>query len=118
MHMFDVTRRPLGGYGIVGGQLPLATGAALDVDYKGGDEVVMCTLRDRGGPGSTSRSSTRIGAEVAAPPRYDHRLTAIPPPVRRAGGSPAYRPAGARGSGAGYGGRARGGWRSCERWAG
>src|SRR6202043_2861785 len=31
MHMFDVTHRLLGGYGIVGGQLPLATGAALAI---------------------------------------------------------------------------------------
>ena len=46
MHMFDVTHRLLGGYGIVGGQLPLATGAALAIDYRGGDDVVMCTLGD------------------------------------------------------------------------
>jgi pyruvate dehydrogenase E1 component alpha subunit len=46
MHMFDITHRLLGGYGIVGGQLPLATGAALAIDYRGGDEVVMCTLGD------------------------------------------------------------------------
>jgi len=46
MHMFDVTHRLLGGYGIVGGQLPIATGAALAIDYRGGDEIVMCTLGD------------------------------------------------------------------------
>jgi len=46
MHMFDITHRLLGGYGIVGGQLPLATGAALAIDYRDGDEVVMCTLGD------------------------------------------------------------------------
>lgn len=46
MHMFDMTHRLLGGYGIVGGQLPLATGAALAIDYKGEDDVVMCTLGD------------------------------------------------------------------------
>jgi pyruvate dehydrogenase E1 component subunit alpha len=46
MHMFDVTHRLLGGYGIVGGQLPLATGAALAIDYRGADDVVMCTLGD------------------------------------------------------------------------
>jgi pyruvate dehydrogenase E1 component alpha subunit len=46
MHMFDLTHRLLGGYGIVGGQLPLATGAALAIDYRGGDEVVMCTMGD------------------------------------------------------------------------
>ncbi|WP_433336277.1 pyruvate dehydrogenase (acetyl-transferring) E1 component subunit alpha [Spirillospora sp. CA-294931] len=46
MHMFDAEARLLGGYGIIGGQLPLATGAALAVDYKGGDEVVMCHMGD------------------------------------------------------------------------
>ncbi len=46
MHMFDMTHRLLGGYGIVGGQLPLATGAALAIDYRGGDDVVLCTLGD------------------------------------------------------------------------
>ena len=46
MHMFDMTHRLLGGYGIVGGQLPLATGAALAIKYRGLDEVVMCTMGD------------------------------------------------------------------------
>jgi pyruvate dehydrogenase E1 component alpha subunit len=46
MHMFDLTHRLLGGYGIVGGQLPLAVGAALAIDYRGGDEVVLCTMGD------------------------------------------------------------------------
>lgn len=44
MHMFDMNHRLLGGYGIVGGQLPLATGAALAIDYRNGDDVVMCTM--------------------------------------------------------------------------
>ncbi|HEV7183858.1 MAG TPA: pyruvate dehydrogenase (acetyl-transferring) E1 component subunit alpha [Leifsonia sp.] len=46
MHIFDVKSRLLGGYGIVGGQLPLATGAALAVDYKKTGDVVMCTMGD------------------------------------------------------------------------
>ncbi|GAA4237355.1 pyruvate dehydrogenase (acetyl-transferring) E1 component subunit alpha [Actinomadura meridiana] len=46
MHLFDADARLLGGYGIVGGQLPLATGAALAVSYKGGDDVVMCHMGD------------------------------------------------------------------------
>ena len=46
MHLFDAEARLLGGYGIVGGQLPLATGAALAVSYKGGDDVVMCHMGD------------------------------------------------------------------------
>jgi pyruvate dehydrogenase E1 component alpha subunit len=46
MHLFDAEARLLGGYGIVGGQVPLAAGAALAVSYKGGDEVVMCQMGD------------------------------------------------------------------------
>ncbi|TDB80708.1 pyruvate dehydrogenase (acetyl-transferring) E1 component subunit alpha [Actinomadura sp. KC216] len=46
MHLFDADARLLGGYGIVGGQVPLATGAALAVSYKGGDDVVMCHMGD------------------------------------------------------------------------
>ncbi|QDZ16259.1 pyruvate dehydrogenase (acetyl-transferring) E1 component subunit alpha [Humibacter ginsenosidimutans] len=46
MHMFDVTHRLLGGYGIVGGQLPIATGAALALQYKERSEIVMCTMGD------------------------------------------------------------------------
>src|ERR1041385_2710516 len=37
MHMFDGPRRFMGGYGIVGGNLPLAAGIALASDYKGTD---------------------------------------------------------------------------------
>lgn len=46
MHLFDLTHRLLGGYGIVGGQLPLATGAAFAIVYRGLDEIVMCTMGD------------------------------------------------------------------------
>lgn len=46
MHMFDVNRRFMGGYGIVGGQLPLATGAAFAVAYRNGQEVVACQMGD------------------------------------------------------------------------
>src|ERR1700684_2230585 len=62
MHMFDLTHRLLGGYGIVGGQLPLATGAALAIDYRGGDEVVMCTLGD----GTTAIGAFHESLNIAA----------------------------------------------------
>src|SRR6202167_3031350 len=62
MHMFDVTHRLLGGYGIVGGQLPLATAAALALDYRGGDEVVMCTLGD----GTTASGAVHASLDIAA----------------------------------------------------
>src|SRR5690242_15954008 len=46
MHMFDVQRRFMGGYGIVGGNLPLAAGIALSSDYRGTDEVTVCVFGD------------------------------------------------------------------------
>ena len=46
MHMFDASRRFMGGYGIVGGNLPIAAGIALSSDYRGTDEVTLCTFGD------------------------------------------------------------------------
>ncbi|MCE7483363.1 pyruvate dehydrogenase (acetyl-transferring) E1 component subunit alpha [Microbacterium profundi] len=57
MHMFDYDKRMLGGYGIVGGQIPPATGAALAINYRSEagpeSEAVMCLLGD---------GTTNIGA--------------------------------------------------------
>src|SRR5919197_2283871 len=39
MHIFDAERRFMGGYGIVGGTLPLAAGFGLSSDYLGEDSV-------------------------------------------------------------------------------
>jgi len=46
MHLFDYERRFLGGYGIVGGNLPLAAGVALAADYRGDDDVMLCMFGD------------------------------------------------------------------------
>ena len=46
MHMFDLQRRFMGGYGIVGGNLPIAAGIALASDYQGTDDVTLCTFGD------------------------------------------------------------------------
>ena len=46
MHLFDVSRNFMGGYAIVGGQMPVATGLALAAKYKGEDRLVMCYLGD------------------------------------------------------------------------
>jgi pyruvate dehydrogenase E1 component alpha subunit len=57
MHMFDMKLRMLGGYGIVGGQIPPATGAAFAIRYRSEagpeSEAVMCLLGD---------GTTNIGA--------------------------------------------------------
>src|SRR5215216_2816284 len=46
MHMFDLENRFMGGYGIVGGNLPLAAGIALSSDYRGTEEVTLCVFGD------------------------------------------------------------------------
>jgi pyruvate dehydrogenase E1 component alpha subunit len=46
MHIFDLERRFMGGYGIVGGNLPLAAGLALACDYTGSDSVTVCMFGD------------------------------------------------------------------------
>src|ERR671922_1725795 len=46
MHMFDLEKRFMGGYGIVGGNLPLSAGMALSSDYRGTDEVTVCMFGD------------------------------------------------------------------------
>jgi pyruvate dehydrogenase E1 component alpha subunit len=42
MHLFDSGVNFLGGHGIVGGQIPLATGVAFASKYKGTDQVTLC----------------------------------------------------------------------------
>lgn len=46
MHLLDVERHFLGGWGIVGSQIPIAVGAAFALDYKGLPGAVMCQFGD------------------------------------------------------------------------
>ena len=46
MHIFDAERRFMGGYGIVGGNLPIAAGLALSSQYRGEDAVTVCMFGD------------------------------------------------------------------------
>lgn len=46
MHMFDAEHHNLGGHGIVGGQIPLATGVAFAERYRKSDGVVVCLFGD------------------------------------------------------------------------
>jgi pyruvate dehydrogenase E1 component alpha subunit len=46
MHLFDWDKRFLGGYGIVGGSLPLSAGVALACDYLETDDVILSMMGD------------------------------------------------------------------------
>jgi pyruvate dehydrogenase E1 component alpha subunit len=53
MHLFDIDHHFMGGYAIVGGQIPLATGAAYALKYQQRPGVVICQMGD---------ATTNIGA--------------------------------------------------------
>src|SRR6184192_565803 len=44
MHIFDRNTNFLGGHGIVGGHVPLATGVGFAIKYRGGDQVCICFM--------------------------------------------------------------------------
>ena len=44
MHMFDRNVNFLGGHGIVGAHVPLATGVGFAIKYRGGDQVILCFM--------------------------------------------------------------------------
>ena len=46
MHLFDVSKGFMGGYAIVGGQLPIAVGLAQAIKYRREDRVVLCFFGD------------------------------------------------------------------------
>jgi len=44
MHLFDRHLNFLGGHGIVGAHVPLATGVGFAIKYRGGDQVCICFM--------------------------------------------------------------------------
>lgn len=62
MHMFDAGLRFLGGYGIVGGHLPLAVGVGYSILYRESDEVVVCLFGD----GATNQGVFHEAMNMAA----------------------------------------------------
>jgi pyruvate dehydrogenase E1 component alpha subunit len=62
MHMFDEKNRMLGGYGIVGGHIPLAAGVAFAAKYRGDKSVTLCFF----GEGAVSIGGFHEGVSLAA----------------------------------------------------
>ncbi len=44
MHLFDRSLNFMGGHGIVGGHVPVATGVGFAIKYRGGDQVCICFM--------------------------------------------------------------------------
>ena len=62
MHMFDVENRMLGGYGIVGGHIPIAAGVAFASKYRDEGAVTVCFF----GEGSVPIGDFHEGVSLAA----------------------------------------------------
>jgi len=62
MHMCDPSLRFMGGYGIVGGHLPLAVGIGYAIFYRESDEVVVCLFGD----GATNQGVFHEAMNMAA----------------------------------------------------
>jgi pyruvate dehydrogenase E1 component alpha subunit len=62
MHMFDAEHNMLGGYGIVGGHIPLATGVAFASKYRADGRVTLCFF----GEGAVSIAGFHEGISLAA----------------------------------------------------
>ncbi len=62
MHLFDADKRMMGGYGIVGGHVPLAAGMAFAAKYRGDNTVTVCFL----GEGAVSIGDFHEGLSLAA----------------------------------------------------
>jgi pyruvate dehydrogenase E1 component alpha subunit len=61
MHLFDARHRFLGGYGIVGGHVPLAAGVAYASKYRDLPEVTLCFF----GEGSANQGAFHEGLSLA-----------------------------------------------------
>jgi pyruvate dehydrogenase E1 component alpha subunit len=61
MHLFDVERGMMGGYGIVGGHIPLGVGMAYAQRYQGTDHITQLFLGD----GSMSQGAFHEAANLA-----------------------------------------------------
>jgi pyruvate dehydrogenase E1 component subunit alpha len=62
MHMFDLQRRFMGGYGIVGGNLPIAAGLGMASDYLGTEDVTLCVFGDGASNQGTFGESLNLAA--------------------------------------------------------
>jgi len=62
MHMFDARTNMLGGYGIVGGHIPLAAGVAFASKYRADGRVTLCYF----GEGAVSIGGFHEGVSLAA----------------------------------------------------
>ena len=70
MHMFDRGVNFLGGHGIVGGHIPLATGVGFAIKYRGGDQVCVCFMGEAAVNGGAFHESLNMAGLWKLPVLY------------------------------------------------
>src|SRR5687768_2900146 len=70
MHIFDIEHHFYGGYGIVGGQIPLATGQGFASRYRNEDRVTVCFFGDAAANQGSFHESLNMAAKWKLPVIY------------------------------------------------
>ena len=70
MHMFDRNTNFLGGHGIVGGHIPIATGVGFAIKYRGGDQVCVCFMGEAAVNGGAFHESLNMAGLWKLPVVY------------------------------------------------
>ena len=73
MHLFDRNVNFLGGHGIVGGHIPLATGVGFAIKYRGGDQVCVCFFGEAAVNNGAFHEALNMAALWKLPVIYHHR---------------------------------------------
>ena len=86
MHIADVERGNLGATGIVGGNIPVATGAALAQKIKGSDQVVLCFFGDGASNTGNFHESLNLASLWKLPVVYivENNLYGMSVPIEKA----------------------------------
>jgi pyruvate dehydrogenase E1 component alpha subunit len=70
MHLFDVEHHFYGGHGIVGGQIPLATGMGFASRYRNEDRITVCFFGDAAANQGSFHESLNMAAKWKLPVLY------------------------------------------------
>lgn len=86
MHLIDAERNFMGGYAIVGGHLPLATGLAFAVKYQKRDQVVLCFFGEGALPSGQAHEAFNLAALWKLPVMFicENNRYGMGTPVERA----------------------------------
>lgn len=67
MHLYDASRGFMGGWGIVGGQIPIAIGLAFAAKYRKEDRVTLCFIGDGAAPIGAFHESLNLAGILDLP---------------------------------------------------